>query len=372
MTRGIVIHAALLVIALILGYLNWTRDTSIAPKGDAVPLWSGTQEGFETAVFEAKNRTLRLEARKSDNTQYLWGIETKKSRISKRPKKNTKVSNASPDAGPDAGPPDAAPLAPVEEVKTTTREFPVGKSGQNLVESLSSLKALRDLGKPTDEKLKEYGLNATETSLAVTVQGNTHTLKIGDSIYGGSDRYVLDPNTGRAYALAGQLMQPLHSGESALKLRVLHEFEDDLIKSITIKTPTEQKDLIATTVTDQRGKRTTWAEVKSPNKPDQTMKLLIDQLKRLRPSEYPTGLVETELTPIVQIEYHGDNNAPLGHLHLFKKILPVTPPADAKRPAPKPKAKYYLRTEYTRVLGEVRRASAERIEQDLGQIFTRE
>ena len=37
--------------------------------------------------------------------------------------------------------------------------------------------------------------------------------------------------------------------------------------TITLKTTTEQRKLISTTVKDERGKRTSWANIQTPNEP---------------------------------------------------------------------------------------------------------
>ncbi len=406
MKRGPIIHAILLVFVLGFAYQTWTREKKVEPKTGKVEVWSKPADSLQAVLFETKDRTLRVERRKDETGSYLWGKETRVSRHRKRPPRQAK--------GQDAGVP---PAEPEEEVTTTSREFPAGNAGDELFDNFAKLHALRDLGVLSDSDREDYGLaDSTDDITAVFADGQ-RSLILGGRIYGSSDRYVLDTDTNKGYAVAGAVIRGLTSGETALRVKSLHKFDLDKVASADLTSGAgDSRKLVRTTVKGPKGDTKGWADAATPDKHDQTMANFLDSLLKLRPTAYMLELSPDKLTKIIAIDYRDGAGKTLGHFELYKdpgteaeepatpnqatdpaaadaaKKLPDGKTADGKtadgktadgktadgktadqaKPKPKkpPKVNYYVRTERTRVLGKVGRAQGERVEKDMAEIFS--
>jgi len=392
MKRGPIIHAVLLVFVLGFAYQTWTREKKVEPKTGKVEVWSKPASSLQAVLFETKDRTLRVERRKDDAGSYLWGKETRVSRHHKRPPRPAK--------GQDAGVP---PAEPEVEETTSTREFPAGEAGTELFDNFAQLHALRDLGELSDSDRQDYGLaDSTDNITAIFADGQ-RSLILGGRIYGSSDRYVLDTDTNKGYAVAGAVVRGLTSGESALRVKQLHKFDVDKVDKAELTTGSgASRKLVRTTVKGPKGETKGWADAATPDKHDQTMANFLNSLLNLRPTAYMLELKPDEMTKLIAVDYRDSAGKSLGHFELYKEVEepatpaeatdpdaptpPETAPAGAKttdaksadakaadqaKPKPKkpPKVNYYVRTERTRVLGKVGRAQAERVEKDMAEIF---
>ncbi|HTJ40729.1 MAG TPA: DUF4340 domain-containing protein, partial [Kofleriaceae bacterium] len=371
--KGVIIHAVLLAAMLGFSYQTWTRDKTIRASTGDVAVWDGsasdltavefeTSKGDSGAATKSSQRTVRVE--KKDG--YWWGTET---RTDQKPKP------VNSDAGSNAPPPEM-------EASTTKREFPVGDSFRvlgsptpmtldDLVKEWASMHAVRSLGTPSDAQKKEYGLDTSDTSLAVIGKGKTHTLILGEKVSGSSERYALDPESGKAYILAGALIDPLESGETMLRPSSIHAFEATALDSVKVNAGGQSKTAIRVT-TDQDGQATkTWGDG-ATKKPDQTLANFVDNLDHLVPQKYDATLKASDMTPVMSAEYMDAQGKRIGALALYKveragempedgSVDPTVPPA--------PVMEYYIVTETTRVPAQVAKASAERVEQDVPTIF---
>src|SRR5262249_14929894 len=129
-------------------------------------------------------------------------------------------------------PPPAKPAAPdggvamsvIEDKGTaTTQQFPVGEEGEKTLGRLAPLKALRDLGAKASKE--EYGFGDDSDKLTVRVGGKSHELTLGARVFGGDDRYVLDPAGGHVFVIAGEVLRPFDAPEFSLRERKLHGFQ---------------------------------------------------------------------------------------------------------------------------------------------------
>src|SRR6185369_5072368 len=94
--------------------------------------------------------------------------------------------------------------------------------------------AMRDLGKATDEQKKDFKLVDTKSTLTVTFKDGAKTFLLGGSVYGGSDRYVIEPQSGRAYVLSKDLIASLEIGETSLHLLDPRGFDLNKLDAVTI------------------------------------------------------------------------------------------------------------------------------------------
>jgi VCBS repeat-containing protein len=253
-----------------------------------------------------------------------------------------------------------------------------------------SARALRDLGKPNDAAKKDYKLDDKPTNIVtmkdgkkvststITVRfkdGSSRTFNVGGSVYGGSDKYVMDPSSGKAYVFSKDLLSGLEIGESSLHLLDPRGFDANKIASVTIDASGKSKTVERMTTkggADGNQEVKTWGDP-ATKKADQTAANFVDNANNLRPTEYASNLEIKDLTPVLKLTYKDDRGALLGTLQLFRREKPGTLPEgqelDPANP-PKSETEYYIVTEKTRVPALVRKDTAQRSEQDIETVFS--
>jgi hypothetical protein len=405
MRIGPIAHGVLLIAALAFGYQTWQREKKVEPKTGKISLWDEPVASFQSLQYDEENKSVRVEVRGEGDDQYLWGIVKTSRKAPPKPKDkkpeepkpdeskpdDAKPDDAKPDdAKPDdAKPDDAKPddaedmqlpepePEPEPELITTTREFPLGDDGDQFRKDVAGLRALRDLGVLNEEKKEEYGLNEGVDNITMFFKGGKQrTLIVGKRVFGGSDRYMIDPENGKGYVLSSEIMNKITGAEHSLGLKNLHGFKPEQLGLVTVETPGKERTLVKAETDDpEKGKQTTWADKSDPTKPDLTLANFLDRVDKLKPSEYVTDEDATKLDKIATIQYRDYASKNLGYLELYRKEAAevddeedgVT--ADPKRPKPAPQPEYFIKTARTRVLGKVSKLSAERVHQDLAEMF---
>ena len=407
--RGAIIHGVLLVVMLVYGYRTWTRDKTVEPNVGSVVLWDKHETDVKSIEYKSERKIVKLENR----GDYWWGTDTT---IELRPKKKEEPAAAGSGAGSGsavaqgsaagsgagsavakagsgagsgsavaknegsgAGSGSAAkkPEPPeMEEASRKTREFPLGESGDKLVKNFAEARALRDLGTPDDAAKKDYKLDDAKTTLAITFKdGSTHTFLVGGSVYGGSDKYVMDEQMHKAYVFSRDLLSSLEIGESSLHLTDPRGFDAAKIGSVTINAGDKSRTAVRVTTHgegEHAGEVKTWGEPDT-KKPNQTVANFIDNANNLRPVQYDSSLKVSDMKPVLKLTYKEERGATLGTLTLYKYEKPgELPPGATLDPAnpPKPQTEYYIMTEQTRVPALVRKDTASRAEQDIDTVFT--
>jgi hypothetical protein len=372
--RGPIIHGVLLIAALLLAYQTWTRpkgDDAKKVRGDVV-LWKKDAKQIVAVEYVTERKTVRIERR----DDYLWGIVTRDTTKPTPAKKDeppageddAEAPEPAPEDGamPEPAPPDPEPepapepVPPEPETTTVVNEFPVADSADELFAGLATMRMLRDLGVPDDDKRKEFELEDAKTQLTVDFGSETRTFLVGGRVFGGSDRYVQDPTSSRAYVMAGETLRPLEGGDQSLRDRKIAPAEDANVTGAVLKTAAGERSLVRGEKAGPHGaKEVTWADAQTPTDPDQTLANFISRVERLAPSEFLPELSTAELQSVIRFEYAGAGGKSLGSLELFKQ--------SGENPG---EFEYFVLSERTRVPAKVHRLSAERIEKDLDTLFT--
>jgi hypothetical protein len=360
MRRGTLVHGVLLLVALVLAYTTWQRDPTVKPQAGTVELWAGSPADVKSIQYEAQNKSVTLERRGQGNDAYYWGKVVRSTPPPKKPQK--------PDAGPDEALMSPAEAEPEEKPTVTTREFPVGEGGTKLLEKLAPLRVIRDLGTLDDAKKADYGLTDSKSKLIVTYAGGPRELVIGQTVYGGSDRYAMEPKSGKAYVLPGDIVTPLEGAESSLRESKLHAYASDDVAKATLAAADKSRQLVrkpgaaAPPSPDPHapkpGAPATWADASAPDKADQTLANFMERVEKLSVMEYTTDDKTEGLQPILHIDYQGKDGKKLGELDMYRK--PGGPNGEIE---------YFLKSERTRVLAKVHKLTAERVDQDLAQLL---
>jgi len=259
-----------------------------------------------------------------------------------------------------------------EEVSRKTHEFPLGEPGDKLIKDYSAARALRDLGVPNDEQKKDFKLVDAKTTLTLTFKDGPKSFLIGGPVYGGSDRYVVDLASGRAYVLAKDLISGLDTGETALHLTDPRGFDAAKMDAVTIEAGGKSKTVVRFDAEQDGTKRKTWADAETKT-PNTLAANFVDGVNNLRPTEYATTLKASDMTPVLRLTYKNDKGATLGTLQLLRYEKPgQLAPDQELDPAnpPKGETEYYILTEKTRVPGLVRKDTAQRTEGDIENLFS--
>lgn len=362
--KGAVVHGVLLVAMLLLAYQSWTRDKTVKKSTGSVVLWDHKPADLQSVVYTTPERTVKIERKDG----YFWGTDTK---VSKKPKPKPPAADAgvpATDGGvPPAPAPDAGvPEAPEMEEVTTVREFPVGETADELVAGYSAMRALTNLGVLDDDQKAEYKFDDANT-LAVVFADKTHTFVVGDKVYMGKDRYLLDVETGTGYVVAAALVEKIVEGESGLKPKAIIP-TDDTVATIEIAAGEKSKTVSRITAEDANGKKVeTWGD-KATSKADQTTRNFIDKIaSALKPSKFDAALDVSKLTSLVTVIYRDARGGELGKLALYKQDHPPPPPPGG--PPQQPGPDYWVVTTRTRVPALVPKTAGDQIEQQVAGIF---
>jgi hypothetical protein len=330
--RGLVGHGVTLVIASVLAVRTWTYDETKAPKHGETELWAGNPDQVQEVRFESKAGTLVLEPRRDSNGPYFVG---EVHRVATPPPE--KKDGAQSQSEPPPPPPKVG-------------YFVATKEGEELMETLAPLRALRVLGKVPDAQKADFGFDKEEGRLHVRIGGVDHALVFGGTTPGGSDYYVKDASSGNAYVVSGTILRDLTSADQRLLERNLHAFEEGKLKRVKITALGATRELVKSAE-----KKDAWTKPSEPNGKDETATNWLSKLSRLHVTNYEGEKLEPPVTPadiVLKVEYF-DEHKPIGFLEL------------AHRPGEKPdKPEYVARTEHTRWYATVIRSAAEQIEQD--------
>ncbi len=336
-------HLVALGVASAVALVVWTRkDPAATTQKGNVEVWGGSADSVERIVFEAENRSVRLERRK--DSQGLWYVGSVDKSVEVRPAKPPGDAGSA-----DAAPADDAGL-PLEK-KRESSTFVSVEQGKKLAESVAPLMAVRRLGKIEEARAEEFGFNKPEGTLKVTLGGRERTLVFGGTTPGGGDRYVRD-DSGEAFAISGSVAQSVLFAESRLIERNLHGYEADELAGAKI-----ERGALSRELTRIEDKKDGWADSASPTTLDETAGNWMAKVDRLRILNFVEN--PGELGPdarVVKIELSGKGGRKLGFLELYKAA------GEGGKP------KFLVKTEHTRWYAEVIASAAEQVEQDLGSV----
>jgi hypothetical protein len=223
--------------------------------------------------------------------------------------------------------------------------------------------------------LEEQKKNADKprTTLVVTfADGTKREFFIGGSIYGGSDRYVLDQKSGNAYVLSKDMVSHLEGGENSLHLTDPRGFDATKIEQVEVDWAGRKKVAKRVEAAGADGKQVkTWHDTET-GKANQPLATFIDNVNNLRPTEYAKDLKVDTMAPVFRVEYKDAAGGKLGSLSLYKvEKAPIIPDGVDFDPAnpPKGEVEFYVVTEKTRVPALVRKDPAQKSEEDLPIVF---
>ncbi len=331
--RGLIIHAALLGVAVAASVAVWTKDEAPAKTSPSqVEVWGGRAADVKKVELESQKRTLSLEAHKDDRGPYFVAKVTKES-VPRKP------------AGDGGAPPPPA--------KRETTTFVAVEAGSKLAEQLAPLKAMRRVGKIEDDRKEEFGFHEPEGTVKISIGPTEYELLIGGTTPGGGHRYVKASKSGLVYVIDGSTIRDILTAETRLIERKLWGFDADEVTRAVVTVGETTRELLKKGG-EQSG---VWADPAAPDKQDETASNWMARVERLRVTEYmedSSGGTSVG-DPVVSIEYFA------GKKSLEVVQVEKLPPGDSKQ-------EYAARSGYTRWYAKVTRSVAEQVAQDVESV----
>lgn len=381
MNRSVMTNAAALGAALIAAYFVWTREPDTS-AGDISIL--SIRGGIDKIRYEEPDLEVAIEKRKDGRGAYYW-VKTKKMVTPPRARKPeppapTKTPapvgttlNKDPKAEAEAD--KEAPLS--KEMKITTpkalapalpkvaqfKEFRGNETTEKLIEELSTLTALRTLGKVDATKLKTFGLKDSKRKLVLTMGKTNRIFIIGDKTHGNMDYYVQDTQDERVYVIKPKQMQNLKYAEYRLIDRRLYDFKTDEIDTVKImaKVAGEDKSQSLTQHNRRKSRAAFWSLTGS-NKREELYTNWMTKLLRLRVSDYlQPGIDAKDLLLVMKADFS------LGpkleeSLALYKAKAAIADGKDLKE------GDYLVQTGHTRKMVKLTKSVADEIAREIDGI----
>lgn len=378
--RQVTVHGALLAVALVAAWVTWTANEPVDTGEATITVWDDDPGDIAVVSFESGDRTLLLERRDMEAQSYLWARETTRP-VPPQPEQPEPDSAAAAAAAADTGAAPAssdttndlaetdvanaapaadsvAPEAAAQEPARVT-EFPVGEQGDSLITGLAQLRAVRDLGEADDDLRAAYGF-ADSTVSTVTLRqrdGAERTLALGGTAIGGSDRYVLDVERNRVFAVPVAVVRPLETSQM-LRLTEYQRFEPDDVARVAVtaggaQRTMERRDAGATA-------QVTWSPPDSEQQ-DPAFASFMEQVDQLWVSEFVPEASVDSLELMLRIDYYSRRDDAIGFIELYR--------ARGGEGEAQGSPRYFMRSPRTVVLGEVYGPLGERLEQDVETLF---
>lgn len=311
--RDLKLHGALFVLAVVAALLTWNRNEVSESSRDLILAWQRDTADFRWFQYSSPTLDIRIERRTDELGPFYWGTQTRKDR--------------SPEQ----------------------LGFPVGWSGAEIVPNLSVLRVLRDLGELGAEEQTRFGLADSEVRLTVEFAAGRRELVVGDSVFGGEDRYVMERATGRGYVISREIINQIELGEGALRERMVHNFRYSDLAEVRVAAGDGGERAMVRAESDE------WTEP-GRDVPDIGFGNFMERVEEMAIDGYDNPPAAERLRLVLRMEYLDGDGDVLGFMELFRDDL-------AERNA------YYLRSESTRVVARAHSLMAERLEQAVGDIF---
>lgn len=277
MKSAVIGYGLVLTLSLVGAYQTWTHEGDPDLSGATVIL-DVDRDDLEAIVFESPSGRVRLEMREDELGPYVWA--------------QTEPTVA-PEPEPDSEDPSPAKPAPVP---SKPQAFKAGAAGETIAKGAAPFVAKRVLEGVDDSKLEELGFGEGQASLTfLRKDRDAKVYEVGAKAYGGSNRYVRDPDDGTVYIVAASLVDSLETAERSLPDRSLLAFDITDIDTISVRGGEAEATYVQNNP-DDRSARFWSAPGSTEPSPsaagwfDKALRLKV--LRYIDPANKPTGLEE--------------------------------------------------------------------------------
>jgi hypothetical protein len=295
--------AAVLAVGLFLAYRIWTEEASPVLASGDFSIWRGEVSEIDSVTYSDRRGYTRIERRVDPEWgDYYWGV--------------------------------AEALEPDTSVFIPSPGFLVGIDGQNVVEGLANLTAIREFGSLTEEQRVEYGFVSDSTAtLIVYFSDGPREVTIGGASFGSTDRYALDPVNDRAFILNNELIKLLRGGARDIKERRLHAFSPEDVRTAHL---TSSQGEVALVRTAGEFGAENWSFESEPGSANPALTSFMQSYNSLWYSDISNVAQRDLVESVARVDYFGGDGRQLGYLELFRWEGPGGTPL------------YYIESEVTR------------------------
>lgn len=320
------------LLAAIWAFQTWSRTPVMEEDAEQALAWDRDSTQFVAVSYRSPGAAwVEVERRTDDEgALYLWGTQVEEGE---------------------------------SEEQADTLQFPVGEQGHFLMRQLAQMRVIRELGAISPEQQAVFGIAGSEERITIRFQDGgreeVHELLVGDSIFGGRDRYVLDETSGESYVISSEVVRPLATGEGALRERLLHHYLAGDVHQVRVSVEDSERHMERTEDGEwvRPGASTDDEATGESNvTPDLAFANFMERVDQLAIAGYKSAPEPGTMRLLLRVEYLDEDGEELGYLELFHDGM-------AERDL------YYMRSERTRVMAEAVGALAERVEEGLAGVF---
>lgn len=284
--KSVLAHLVLALGGLTLAYLVWTGEESAAAPGE-VTIFECDPDALDRVALTLGEREVTMELSREDGERLTWLTVTR---------------------------------TPEEGEPSTTR-FVGSDDVAEFLEQLAPLRATRALGTLDEQQREDVGLAEPEGELSLRCGDRSATFQIGARAYGNGDRYV-QSESGAAYLVGRDRLQPLESAEHQLMQRALHTFEWSEVERLTVSGWGAERTLLQRNRLDPQ--RAEWVDASAPDRRNELFGNWLQRYPRMRvqkylgPEETPGADLESSSERpelLIRMEMRGEDGA-LGQLEM--------------------------------------------------------
>ncbi len=218
MKRPLAIYGILLATSLGFAYRTWTHEGD-PDLSKSVVVLAGDEEDLEAIEYSSDKLSLTLTVKEDELGRYYW--------VRAEPQ-------AQPEEEPEPEGADPHKSKPIKDDGKTV-EFKAGKAGDTVVKGMAPFVAKRTLEGIGEDKLDELGFGDSPTTLTIRRKGREpKSYELGTNVYGASNVYVRDPESGTIYLVEAKLVRPLQNGKRSLPDRTMLGLQIKEIKQVRV------------------------------------------------------------------------------------------------------------------------------------------
>lgn len=272
-----------------------------------VELWRAQPDAVTAVHYKAAKVEVYLTPKADSRGRYVVGKVTK--------------TIDPPQAAPEPEPneegvtPVVAPEPAKAEPTTETNSFVGVKEATELLETVATLRAVRSLGKASDDRLREFGLIESETAeLTLEIAGKTRSFTLGGRTPGGGDVYAQDKQSGDVYVLPGDVANDVELAHSRLMEReLLTAPEDKEVAKVVVSHGDKSRAIVHSSEYPSF-----WTDESAPQEKNETLTNWMKKFERLRATEYVEGEPEN-LELLAVAKFSAPKGEDLGSIELAKQ-----------------------------------------------------
>lgn len=189
--------------------------------------------------------------------------------------------------------------------------YPGSEQAKELFNRLAPLRAARNLGTMSAERLKTFGLDAPKTKLTLTFGDDNKIMEIGSSTYGSGDLYSRTAD-GTVYLLRSSSVSNLNHGAIALQDRDAVGVPRPKIERVIISAGAKRRELTQRHADDPA--KAFFADPADPDRKLETATGWVERVLRLRVADLEQDAPQGE--PAVVVEFIKDKES-LATVRLF-------------------------------------------------------